>query len=93
MPVQIVLEEWPRHFHDHPAFSGKVMSATAVCWPPLSAPCYLPTAARGLCNRSIGSPNRMYVRRVSGSLIFDLAFLIASPKVNEGFVKSSLTRF
>ena len=54
---------------------------------------YLPTAADGRRKRSIGSPNRMYVRRVSGSLIFDLASLIASPKVKEGTVKSSFTRF
>ena len=59
---------------------------------PIPCPCYFRTAG-GLRKRNIGSPNRMYVRRVSGSLIFDLAFLIASPRVNEGSVNSSLTRF
>lgn len=56
-------------------------------------PRYLLTLACGFPNRSIGSPNNMYVRRVSESVILALALLIASPRVNEGSVKRSLTRF
>ena len=54
--------------------------------------CYLRGPA-GLRMRNRGSPNRMYIRRVSGSLIFVLAFMIASPKANEGSAKRSRTRF